>query len=275
MVAPPGRAPTPLPTVAQACARAGVTVREVHSGAECVAGAALLADIWGTAAEAAPLQSDVLLSLGHAGGAVLGAFAGGELIGLTVGIAGRPGSPELYSLIAGVAAAAAGRGVGVALKLAQRDWALAHGATRMRWTYDPLIRRNAHFNLNRLGAHIVEFVPDFYPPMTDAVNAGDLTDRLIAVWDFADPRPPVSVPAGAETVLAAGDDEEPVLAPGGPGPWLIETPTDIEALRRADPTRAHRWRLALREVLHRAERLDYRVLGFTGDGAYLAGRGDR
>lgn len=95
------------------------------------------------------------------------------------------------------------------------------------------------------------------------------------MWDFVDPRPPVSVPAGAETVLAAGDDEEPVLTPGGLGPWLIETPTDIEALRRADPTRAHRWRLALREVLHRAERLDYRVLGFTGDGAYLAGRGDR
>ncbi|MCV7192679.1 hypothetical protein [Mycolicibacterium brumae] len=259
------------PSTEAALQRAAVTMRELHTGDECVAGAALLAGIWGTAHEAAPLQADVLLALGHAGGCVLGAYSGDELIGLTVGIAGAPNTPELYSLIAGVAGSAAGRGVGVALKLAQRDWAIEHGATRMRWTYDPLIRRNAHFNLNRLGAHIDEFVPDFYPPMTDAVNAGDLTDRFVVVWDFADPRPSVTAPPEATVVLAAGPDLEPLLRPAAPGPWLVQTPPDIEAVRRSDPARSHQWRLGVRAVMQDAQRDGYRVMGFV-DGSYLLGR---
>ncbi len=46
----------------------------------------------------------------------------------------------------------AARGVGYALKLAQRAQALDQGIHLVRWTFDPLVARNAWLNLGKLGA---------------------------------------------------------------------------------------------------------------------------
>ena len=56
----------------------------------------------------------------------------------------------------------------------------------MTWTFDPLVRRNAHFNLAVLGATVDEYLVDFYGPLPDAVNAGDESDRLLVVWPVGD-----------------------------------------------------------------------------------------
>ena len=71
----------------------------------------------------------------------------------------------------------------------------------MHWTFDPLVRRNAYFNLHKLGARAVDqYLPDFYGRMTDGINAGDTTsDRLYIQWDVASPE---------AIAAAAGDSRE-------------------------------------------------------------------
>nr|WP_277349618.1 GNAT family N-acetyltransferase [Planosporangium thailandense] len=257
--------------------RAGVTVRPLHSAGDCVAAATLLAAIWGTAVESSPLQSDLLTSLGHAGGCVLGAVdTDGTIVGVAVGVGGAPQSDRLYSLIAGVHADHAGRGVGLALKQTQRLWALERGATTMAWTYDPLVRRNAHFNLNRLGASAVEYVPDFYPPMHDAVNRSDLTDRLTVVWDLVAPTPGDGGNLRHERrLLEPADDGGPRAEDGEDGDALaVWIPPDIEGMRRGDPVLAMRWRLAVRDALGGAFQAGFRARRITTDGYYILTRGD-
>ena len=98
---------------------------------------------------------------------------------MCVGFLGLHPSYSLHSHAAGVTAAGTGRGIGFALKQDQRAWALERGIGTVTWTYDPLVRRNAFFNLTRLGARPVEYVVDFYGEMTDAINTGQGSDRFM------------------------------------------------------------------------------------------------
>lgn len=270
-VVSPALAASAAAAAQQAATNAAVTVRLLADRDECAAGSALLAQIWGTAPESAPFTGDVLTSLTHAGACVLGAFDRARMVGLTVGLAGPPWSDALYSMIAGVATGQAGRGIGLALKLGQRAWALEHEATSIVWTFDPLIRRNAHFNLTRLGARAGEYLLDFYPPMHDALNRADLTDRLVAEWDLLAPRRTFQPPQ-ATLVLASGAGSEPVVAPLDDRPWLVGTPSDIEGIRRSDPVLARRWRICIRAVMQSARGSGHLITGFTGDGAYVLER---
>jgi GNAT superfamily N-acetyltransferase len=103
-------------------------------------------------------------------------------LGATLGFLGWSGGLHLHSHMNAVDPAARGRGIGVALKLRQRAVCLAHGVTEMRWTYDPLIRRNAHLNLVRLGAEVARFLPDFYGELGDAITGADHSDRFEVRW---------------------------------------------------------------------------------------------
>jgi predicted GNAT superfamily acetyltransferase len=109
-------------------------------------------------------------------------------IGATLGFLGWTGGLHLHSHMNAVDPGARGRGIGVALKLRQRAVCLAHGVTEMRWTYDPLIRRNAHLNLVRLGAEVVAFHPDFYGRLDDAITGADHSDRFEVRWRLDSPR---------------------------------------------------------------------------------------
>lgn len=247
------------------------TIAPVRTNDECVAAATLLARIWGTSLPSAPLSSDLIRSLVHAGGCALAATVDEEVVGVAVGVFGAPESRSLYSLLAAVDGEHASRGLGRALKVAQRQWALERNARSMTWTFDPLIRRNAHFNLTSLGADVVEFLESFYPPMHDLLNRGDEPDRLTVRWDLSHGEPRSGVcPAGAE-VLASGPDERPRRAalPQGPGTLLAQVPHDIERMRRERPEAAAEWRGAIREVLHETRSLGYRITGFTRSGHYV------
>lgn len=251
-----------------------VTVRELRTPGECVAAEALLASVWGTPPGAPPIPADLLMSLVHGNACVLGAYAEEVCVGVTVGVAGEPGSDSLYSLVAAVATTHAGRGVGMALKQNQRRWALERGATTMVWTFDPLVRRNAHFNINRLGARATDYREDFYPPMRDLVNRADHTDRLVVTWHLADPTPVHGGHADSHKqgprVLDHDAVGEPVVSPAPAEPVLLAwVPPDIEAMRRSDPAKARRWRLASREALRRAWSAGYRPAEVTSDGCYV------
>jgi predicted GNAT superfamily acetyltransferase len=253
---------------ARAATVAGVTVRELSALPELAAAAALFDEIWGTDAGGSAMPRDLLRALATAENYVSGAFdaASGELLGACTGFFGPPSRAELHSHVTGVLAAGLGRSVGFALKLHQRAWCLRHGVRVIAWTYDPLIRRNAYFNLVKLGARPVRYLPNFYGAMDDAINGGTETDRVLVRWDLLSDvataasagRPsPASRAAerarGAVVVLSAGPGGRPsgpAEATGtGPRTLLVGVPADVESLRLSDPGAAAAWRTALREVL--------------------------
>jgi predicted GNAT superfamily acetyltransferase len=264
---------------ANAAAQAGAAVKAVDSVADLRRVAELFSQVW-AAPQAPPMPHDIMRSLVHAGGRVHAAFRDGRLVGAAVAVFGLPADASCYSLIAGVSPGAEGGGIGLALKLAQRAWAVQAGAGRMIWTFDPLLRRNAAFNISRLGAVGTEYLVDFYGQIADGVNDPE-TDRLAVTWDLQAPLPSPAAPAGEDvpdTILAARPGGEP--APGtvpltGAGPGLLRCwiPEDILTIRRTNPALARRWRLAVREALGGAVDGGYQVTGVLRTGWYVLEKG--
>jgi predicted GNAT superfamily acetyltransferase len=117
------------------------------------------------------------------GGQVLGAWGGEQLIGYALAIPGlRDGRPYFHSHMLAVAPEYRNRGVGKMLKLAQREDALARGVELIEWTFDPLEVKNAFFNIEKLGAIVRRYTPDFYGASTSPLHGNLPTDRLHAEW---------------------------------------------------------------------------------------------
>jgi predicted GNAT superfamily acetyltransferase len=274
-----------------AARRAKVAVCEVDAVAGLLEVAELFSRIW-DAPLVAPMPHDLMRSLAHAGGRVHAAFRDGHLAGASVAIFGPPAEASCYSLIAGVLPGVKGQGIGLALKLAQRSWALQAGANHMTWTFDPLLRRNARFNITRLGARVTEYLVNFYGEISDGVNDPE-TDRLAVAWDLSSPlpssgrpsgRPGAPDPAGEDepaAILVAGQGGEPVLIPrpagsatgepanGGAGRLRCWIPESVLPTRRTNPELARRWRLAVREALVGALGDGYGVTGMIEPGWYV------
>ena len=250
----------------RAAEAANVSVRALTRG-ECAGAVDLLGELWG----GPPMTTPLLIALQHGGSYVAGAFRRDELIGVVAGFFGAPEARSMHSQVAGVRKGSGAKGVGTALKLHQRAWCLDRGATVMTWTFDPLVRRNASFNVRKLAASLDDYIVDFYGPLSDGVNLGQGSDRLLARWrlDVLIPEEPAE-PADAPVVLAVGEGERPVLieADADATAVAIEVPQDIEALRRADPGLGSAWRLALREAMH--GRWDgWRPTGVSSAGRYV------
>lgn len=210
---------------AEAAARAaGVEIRPATQGAV-QAVQEIMATVWGPAQR---LQANLLMAMAHAGGTIAAAVRGEEPVGACVGFLGWNGGVHLHSHMVAVRAGARTTGVGYALKLWQRAVCLEHGIAEIRWTFDPMVRRNAYFNLVKLGARVVDYRPDFYGEMDDIVNAGDFSDRFEVSWLL-----------GSDDVAAALLGM-PAAATGPEG--LVALPEDYDALRREDPPAARQSR---------------------------------
>ena len=240
-----------------AAERLGVRVERLHDLGEQSAAVDLLCRIWRATPDQV-LNVNTVRALAYSGNYVVGAYRGGLLVGTAVGFLGEG---HLHSHITGVAPGQQGVGVGFALKQDQRAWCLEHGIDTVRWTFDPLVRRNAYFNLQKLAGTAEAYLPDFYGPMTDGVNAGDASDRIYLRWDLATP---------AAVTAAAGT---PVEVSRGLETLAVEVPEDIEELRERDRAAANRWRYAVREAMIGALDDGYRITGITRDGYYLLERG--
>jgi predicted GNAT superfamily acetyltransferase len=266
-----------------AAGAAGVSVRELTDLADLDRTVGLFSTIWGRAANP-PMTVELLRAFAKAGNYVAGAFDGHQLIGACVGFFHAPAEDALHSHIAGVAPAATGRSVGFALKLHQRAWAMARGVAEIAWTFDPLVARNAHFNLVKLAARPAEYLPNFYGPQSDAINGDEDSDRLLVRWRLRDPAValacsgdgPGRARPGPGAVPALGVDDD-----GGPLPGrldgatsLVAVPADIAALRVVDPAMAQRWRVAVREALTGLAARGGRIVGFDRAGGYVV-RGPR
>ncbi|MHB8395347.1 MAG: hypothetical protein ACYDC5_12830 [Candidatus Dormibacteria bacterium] len=232
--------------------------------------------VWGPAVGTA---LDLITALAHAGGVALLAErdrVGQERadVGFALGFLGWSDELHLHSHQVGVASGFRGQGVGLALKLAQREACLEHDVTLMRWTFDPLLAANAHFNLARLGAVGTAFLSDFYGQMADAINAGDRSDRLEVSWRLdraLPPRHPVSLPIVEIAVLEADQEGWPHLTkePLRPGA-SIAIPGNYSELRELADPRAPAWRRAVGETLAVAFAAGLIVTGFRASRYLLA-----
>lgn len=220
---------------------------EVHSRAlittdELERAALLYREVFGYTDPSHGVNPRLLAALGANGGSVVGTLTpDGTLVGFAYGFAAVDGAGRSYhySQAAVVSASVQGLGIGRQLKAAQAQVARSSGAATMRWCFDPLLARNAYFNLDVLGARGRWFQPDFYGPGTD---------RLVVEWDLL-----AGAGAGAGQG-AAPAAEQPVAGewgvpvPVGPdGAVALLVPSRFADLATDDPAAAQRLRHALHE----------------------------
>lgn len=236
------------------------------------------------------VPAHLLLTMAHNGGVVLGAFEGGALTGFVFGFLGTdPSSPDrvamarlkLCSHMLGVHPEREGRGLGFDLKIAQRRAVLQQGIRLITWTYDPLLSRNAHLNIRRLGAVCRTYLRNAYGEMEDELNAGLPSDRFLVDWwvtsnrvnaRLESSRPPLDL----AHYLAAG---VPHLNPASLGPdnlprpfpsplsaegnlLLVEIPSDFASIKSLDPGLALAWREHTRQVFETVFSAGYLVTDF-------------
>ncbi|TDT33790.1 putative GNAT superfamily acetyltransferase [Naumannella halotolerans] len=195
----------------------------------------LVERIWGGSAG---VDVNTLIALDHSDNYVMLAERDGDAVAVGIAFCGPPRSRNLHSHIVGASVPGAGR----ALKYHQRDWCRERGIETITWTFDPLIARNAWFNLGVLGARPVEYLVDHYGRMDDGLNAGQPSDRLLVSW-------PVATDPGLPTL-------EPEVG-------RIALPDDLEQIRRTDPDAALDWRLRVREQFAELIASGHDVIGFA------------
>jgi predicted GNAT superfamily acetyltransferase len=200
-----------------------IVVRKCVELAEFQSCVQLQRDVWGESdLELEPVTGFVVAA--NTGGQVLGAFDGTSLVGYTLALVGvHDGVVYLHSHHTGVHQDYRDLGVGRMLKLFQREEALSRGIRFIQWTFDPLELRNAHFNLNRLGAICRQYKPNLYGITTSPLHRGIATDRLLAEWHL-----------DSQRVIAAVNGLSKPAAGEGEG---IEMPADLEQSKQSDAER--------------------------------------
>ncbi len=200
-----------------------------------------------------------------------GAFdSSGTLLGFVFGLTGwMDGELCHWSHMLAVAEPYRDRGIGRDLKVFQRSALESQHVVALYWSYDPLVARNAHLNLSKLGAHVTEYVPDMY-----GVDPGSVTDRIIGSDRFVVRWPlqtgkrtdeQTGAPdMAAQTVLHCDTHSQaPVFEPETDEATVrVEIPHDIQSLKTVAPDVAREWRAATRKVFQSYLETGYRVVDF-------------
>ena len=207
------------------------------------------------------------------GGVAVGAFdADEQLIGFVYGISGlRDGRPAHWSHMLAVRDDLRDQGIGRRLKLYQRDRLLEIGVERVFWTFEPLVARNAHLNLNRLGAQVNEYVQDMYGDPMGKTETVIGTDRLVVSWHIAaERRFPKPIPASLSGPIVTADVAQ--HGSSAPSPELpdvdevrVEIPQDIQSLKDQSPDAGRAWRVTTRRALVHYLARGYSVRGLAQD----------
>jgi predicted GNAT superfamily acetyltransferase len=232
---------TDTPTEPHVEIRALETIEQIHEAA------AVLRDVWAGDRDAMP--PNLIRALAHSGNYVVGIYDADRMVGASIAFFAAPAARSMHSHITGIAPQLQSRGLGRLLKHHQREWAFARDVGHITWTFDPLMARNAHFNLRVLGARATEYLVDHYGPMDDAVNRGDETDRIMVSWALA--APPVPTPADDRVVAT------------------VAIPHDIARVREESPAEAAAWRLRVRAALLGHLSSGLRIGGFDDARGYL------
>jgi predicted GNAT superfamily acetyltransferase len=275
-----------------ATAPPALTIRPLTTAAELRRCVEIQREVWG--ADFSEVVPPAILTIApRLGGILSGAFdEEGALLGFVFGLTGVRGGVVLHwSDMLAVRPGNRDRGVGDALKRHQRERLLHDGVAHVQWTFDPLESRNAHINFARLGVVAREYVRDFYC-LSDSPLHGEIgTDRIIVEWAIASDRVARRLSGAALPPRHGGVAAVPVInlhETGASGPrsgsprltldeprLLLAVPSDIQALKDADPALARDWRAVTRAAFEAYLRSGYVAVEFVrGDavGYYLLER---
>jgi predicted GNAT superfamily acetyltransferase len=233
------------------------------------------------------VHAPVLVAIVHNGGLLLGAYVNEQLVGAAFGFPGfyvTPDGPRLkhHSHILAVHPQWRNSGIGFALKRAQWQMVRCQGLDLVTWTYDPLLSRNAHLNITRLGVVCNTYRRSEYGEMQDSMNIGLPSDRFLVDWWLNTPRVErrlsrIRRPALDLDHFLAADVSLCAAVPGSSG-WLrppedaptlggrlllVEIPPDFLALKEADLALARDWRFYAREAFETAFAAGYLVTDFV------------
>jgi predicted GNAT superfamily acetyltransferase len=255
--------------------------------------AALEKDVWGYTDSEDVVPPPVLVTSMKRGGILLGAFDdAGAMKGFVYSMPSvKDGRLTQWSHMLGVTRDARDAGLGLRLKLAQRDRALKLGVNLIEWTYDPLQALNAHLNFTKLGVVVEEYEENIYGVSSSPLHLGSPTDRFVAEWQLDAPHVVQRIESGgAPVVRDASVAAAPLVNRSrhqgswlAPGPadltldaprLLVEIPVGVAELQLQDPALALEWRLATRAIFQHYFSRGYRVVDFflsrpTGRGHYL------
>lgn len=259
--------------------RAPIEVRQLRTHDEFVRCVELQHDVWG-ASFTERVSVGMLKVVQRIGGIAAGAFEeDGRLVGFVFGLTGVEGGRLVHwSDMLAVRERLRDHGIGRRLKEFQRDTVRKLGVSRIYWTFDPLVSRNAHFNLTRLRAQVVEYVPDMYGGETNsALHRGVGTDRFIVAWDIEgashgvagdDAANGASPGSDAPVLNPVGDDGLPALPNVDgqvPATVRIAVPEAIEQVQSQSVESAARWRATTRRAFTWALAQGYHVSAFVRD----------
>ena len=238
-----------------------IEIRVAHTPADSALIADLFDKVWDVKSMVSPEIMTASLHNGGYGSVVYIADTTSDNmlrpVGAAFALVGRalPGcnGPNLHSHATGVLPEFVGMGIGEMIKRHQWHWAKENSFDTITWTFDPLVRRNAHFNLVKLGARVLGYHQNFYGELDDGINAGEQSDRVLVRWDVAG----VAAPQ-ANTFV---EPSKTAVA--------IETPVDIEQLRKTDRVQSDAWRARQRAAFESAQRAGLHVVGLTSDFAYV------
>jgi predicted GNAT superfamily acetyltransferase len=269
---------------------AELTIRLLETPQEMTAVEALQRLVW-LGSETDVIPAHMLLAACHNGGIILGAFDRDDLVGVVFGFTGFSKTPaglqiKHHSHILAVHPDRIGEGIGYGLKCAQRRAVRKQGLELITWTYDPLLSRNAHINICRLGAVCKTYLRSEYGDMQDGLNAGLPSDRFQVDWWLRSNRVKrhLSRPSRTGNKLDQHFAVNAVLFEAGsnrgsfPCPpqvnrfpkdtrLVVEIPFDFQSLKAADLSLARDWRLATREIFEAAFARGYLVTDFVHTGA--------
>lgn len=223
-----------------------VQVRSLHDVGDMQACVDLQRQVWGYS-DRQLVPDHIFVVAAKTGGQVFGAFAGDTLAGFALSFsAQRSGHNYLHSHMLAVLPEFQNRGVGRALKLAQREDALEKNIDCIEWTFDPFQLKNAHFNIARLGAIARHYLPDLYGRTSSPLHGGLPTDRLVAEWWVASPR---------VTEILEGSKPNPRQQ------RRIEVPANIAEIAALDMQRAERMQADARSQFQQLFNSGYAVTG--------------
>lgn len=239
--------------------------------------------VWGGLSVAA----EVMLVTQKAGGAVLGAFVKGRLVGFIYALlARRNGKIIHWSHMMGIVPGYRNRGLGLQLKLAHRDLALSQGIKSICWTYDPLQSRNAALNLTKLAARVEEYVVDYYGRFHSIIERGLPSDRFVVNWPVSS-KNTARLLAGEKSIAEIPDlpiinvtattrksflVNKTISLHHRESRLLVTIPSNTDLMRTEALPLARRWRLETREIFLNYLSKGYSVTGFLTENQLPAER---
>lgn len=227
-------------------------IRELHTLQEQFHARMIFDSVWPTDNET-QITANLLQAMVHAGSYLVGIFEGSKIVGASFAFPTIEPEIHLHSHMTAFIESHRDLGLGTAVKMHQWSWAKERGYSSITWTFDPLVRRNARFNVIKLGADLVSYLPNFYGNMADELNNGDESDRIMVRWDLS-----TSQPKPRQEITDPHFDAQ-----------IISLPSDIVDVRRQDPELSMKYRLEVRDAFTSAFAEGKKVIGFTAQNEYI------